>query len=91
MTTTILKNECMEQFGRLPADLQLQALQFIRVLGASKQPSGTSGKSLASFAGCIPADDLQQISKSIQKGCEQQILYYTNTGERYEYRQKKDR
>jgi hypothetical protein len=70
MTTTTLKNECMEQFGRLPAKLQLQALQFARGLGASKQPSGTPGKSLASFAGCMPTDDLQHISRSIQDGCE---------------------
>ena len=71
MTTVTIKNECMEQLERLPAELQLQALQFVRALGTGKQTSGTAGKSLLSFTGCIPADDLQQISKSIQEGCEQ--------------------
>ena len=71
MTTITIRNECMEQLGRLPAELQLQALQFVRALVSNKQQSGISGKSLASFAGCIPLADLQQISSSIQDGCEQ--------------------
>lgn len=70
MTTVTIKNEFMEQLGRLPAELQLQALQFVRALGVSKRPSGTAGKSLACFAGCIPIGDLQQITNTIQDGCE---------------------
>jgi hypothetical protein len=71
MTTVTIKNEFIEQLGRLPAELQLQALQFVRALGVSKQSSGISGKSLTTFAGCIPVADLQQISSTIQEGCEQ--------------------
>lgn len=71
MTTTTIKHEFLEHLGRLPAELQLQALQFVRALGVSKQSPGISGKSLTTFAGCMPVNDLQQMSQSIQEGCEQ--------------------
>ena len=70
MTALALKNEFLQQMGRLPLAQQCQVLQFARALEMSS-PSGTSGSSLLAFAGAIPADDLAAMSRAIQDGCEQ--------------------
>jgi hypothetical protein len=66
MTTTYVKDNLITQLEKLPYDLQLRVLDFVKSL----IPKGVEGKSLLRFEGAIPADDLQLISKAIEEGCE---------------------
>jgi hypothetical protein len=66
MTTESIKDNLIAQIDKLPHDLQLRVLDFIKAL----TPKGVEGKSLLRFEGAIPADDLQLMSKAIEEGCE---------------------
>lgn len=66
MTTAFIKDNLIAQIDKLPYDLQLRVLDFVKAL----IPKGIEGKSLYRFEGTISADDLQLISKAIEKGCE---------------------
>lgn len=66
MTTTYVKDNLIAQLEKLPYDLQLRVLDFVKSL----IPKGVEGKSLLRFEGAIPADDLQLMSKAIEEGCE---------------------
>ena len=66
MTATHIKENLVNQIDRLPYDLQLRVLDFI----ASLSPKGVKGESLLRFKGTISANDLRQISKAIDEGCE---------------------
>ena len=66
MTTETIKDNLIAQIDKLPHDLQLRVLDFVKALA----PKGVEGKSLLRFEGAIPADDLQLISKAIEEGCE---------------------
>jgi hypothetical protein len=67
MTRTLLKDSLSAQIDKLPYDLQLRVLDFVKTLS----PKGVEGKSLLRFEGAIPADDLRLISKAIEESCEQ--------------------
>lgn len=69
MATLAIKNELIYQVNRLPVDMQFQVLQFARALEISSHAQNT-GKSLLSFAACIPQNDLDAMTKAIQEGCE---------------------
>jgi len=66
MTTASIKDNLITQLDKLPYDLQLRVLDFIKAL----IPKGVEGKSLLRFEGAISADDLQLMSKSIEESCE---------------------
>jgi hypothetical protein len=66
MTTESIKDNLIAQIDRLPHDLQLRVLDFVKAL----TPKGVEGKSLLRFEGFIPADDLQLMSKAIEEDCE---------------------
>ena len=66
VTTASIKDNLIAQIDKLPYDLQLRVLDFVKAL-ISK---GVEGKSLLRFEGTIPADDLQLMSKAIEEGCE---------------------
>ena len=66
MTTETIKDNLIGQINKLPHDLQLRVLEFVKAL----TPQGVVGKSLLRFEGFIPADDLQLMSKAIEEGCE---------------------
>ncbi|OGW52141.1 MAG: hypothetical protein A2Z50_04920 [Nitrospirae bacterium RBG_19FT_COMBO_42_15] len=66
MTATSIKDNLIAQVEKLPYDLQLRVLDFVKALA----PKGVEGKSLLQFEGIIPPDDLQLISKAIEEGCE---------------------
>ncbi len=66
MTAAHIKENLVNQIDRLPYDLQLRVLDFI----ASLSPKGVKGESLLRFKGTISANDLRQISKAIDEGCE---------------------
>jgi hypothetical protein len=66
MTTESIKDNLIDQIDKLPRDLQLRVLDFVKAL----TPKGVEGKSLLRFEGAILADDLKIISKAIEEGCE---------------------
>ncbi|OGW44006.1 MAG: hypothetical protein A2Y66_01395 [Nitrospirae bacterium RBG_13_41_22] len=66
MTTTYVKDSLIAQLEKLPYDLQLRVLDFIKAL----IPKGVEGKSLLKFEGAIPVDDLHLMSKAIEENCE---------------------
>lgn len=66
MTMTPIKDNLLAQIDKLPYDLQLRVLDFLKTL----KPKGVEGKNLLRFEGTIPADDLQRMSKAIEEGCE---------------------
>ena len=66
MTTETIKDNLIGQINKLPHDLQLRVLEFVKTL----TPKGVVGESLLRFEGFIPADDLQLMSKAIEEDCE---------------------
>jgi hypothetical protein len=66
MTTKSIKDSLLSQINKLPYDLQLRVLDFVKAL----IPKGVEGKSLLRFEGTISVDDLQLMSKTIEEGCE---------------------
>jgi hypothetical protein len=66
MTTKSIKNNLLSQIDKLPYELRLRVLDFVKAL----IPKGVEGKSLLRFEGAISADDLQLMSKAIEESCE---------------------
>jgi hypothetical protein len=57
------------EIGRLDSKDQRRVLEFVRSL--NEPIKGTPGHVTASFAGCIPSDDLERMKIAIEEGCEQ--------------------
>ncbi len=66
MTTALMKDSLIAQLDKLPYELQLRVLDFVKAL----IPKGVEGKSLLRFEGAILADDLHLMSKAIEESCE---------------------
>jgi hypothetical protein len=66
MRNTSIKDNLIAQLDKLPYDLQLRVLDFVKAL----IPKGVEGKNLLRFEGTIPTDDLQLMSKAIEENCE---------------------
>jgi hypothetical protein len=66
MKVTSIKDNLIAQLDKLPYNLQLRVLDFVKALILK----GVEGKSLLQFEGAIPLDDLQLISKTIEANCE---------------------
>lgn len=64
--TTAIKHNLIAQLGKLPYDLQLRVLDFVKGL----EPKGVDGKSLLRFEGTIHADDLKLMATAIEENCE---------------------
>ena len=62
-----LKDEIIQEVGRLDAPQQRKVLDFARGLST---PDGAPGRKLLKFAGTIKQRDLDAISEAIQEGCE---------------------
>ena len=69
MENASIKKEIADQLDALPPELQQRVLELVRTL-ASSVPKGVRGKDLLRFAGAIPKDDLQAMTKAIEAGCE---------------------
>jgi hypothetical protein len=65
--TKTVKDEIIEQVDRLDAPHQRRVLDFARRL---TEPTGTPGRNLMRFAGCIDPADLGAMSLAIEEGCE---------------------
>jgi hypothetical protein len=66
MTDTFVKDSLITQIGKLPYDLQLRVLDFVKALA----PTGVRGDSLIRFGGTIPVEDLKAMSQAIEQSCE---------------------
>jgi hypothetical protein len=66
MVTVSIKDNLIAQIDKLPHELQLRVLDFVKTLS----PTGVEGKALLRFEGSISDDDLQLMSKAIEEGCE---------------------
>lgn len=66
MTVTSIKENLIAQIDKLPYDLQLRVLDYVKTL----IPTGVVGNSLLKFEGTIPPDDLRLMSKAIEENCE---------------------
>ena len=67
--TDYLNAEFMSVFSELDRDSKESVLAFMQTLNRSK--TGTSGNVVASFAGKIPAEELEAMQVAIEAGCEQ--------------------
>jgi len=72
MRNTALKSEIMHHIVELLPEQQRKVLDFVRALETAK-PRGVPGKSLLSFAGVIPPEDLRDMSEVIEQGCEKAL------------------
>ena len=70
MSDTTIEQHLWEQFGRLDPQQQEKVLEFVRGL-ARPTSAGSPGRELVRFAGVIDKDDLEEISRAIEDGCEQ--------------------
>ena len=66
MTVTSIKENLIAQIDKLPYDLQLRVLDYVKTL----IPTGVEGNSLLKFEGAILPDDLRLMSKAIEENCE---------------------
>ncbi|MFL5242807.1 MAG: hypothetical protein ACJ8FY_11920 [Gemmataceae bacterium] len=64
-----LAEQVLDQMKDLPARQQRRVLEFVRALAAST-PTGVPGKKLVPFAGTIPADQVKELERLIDEGCE---------------------
>lgn len=62
-------DQIMERVKSLPAELQVQVLQFATQLAFSAR-TGVSGASLLKFAGSIPPEEIEQMRQAIERDCE---------------------
>ena len=69
----LIQSELLSYLGQLSADEQARVVDFARTLVKSPKPTkvGTPGRDLLRFAGTIPQEDLEEIKKAIEEGCEQ--------------------
>jgi hypothetical protein len=66
MATPSIKDNLIAQIDKLPNDLQLRVLDFVKALN----PKGVEGKGFLRFEGSISDDDLRLMSKAIEEDCE---------------------
>lgn len=66
MKTASIKDNLIAQIDKLPYDLQLRVLDFVKALS----PKGVEGKGLWRFEGSISDDDLRLMSNAIEEDCE---------------------
>lgn len=62
-----VERELIERLHQLDDEQQAQVLEFARSLG---RPRGVPAESLLRFAGSIPLDDLEKMSRVIEEDCE---------------------
>lgn len=65
-----LERELRERLSLLAPDQQRQVLEYARALSEEAPRRGVPGQSLLRFVGSIPADDLREIGRAVEEGCE---------------------
>jgi hypothetical protein len=68
-----IQSELLSYMGQLPADAQVQVVNFARTLVGSEEslPVGTPGKELLNLIGVISHEDCVEMLKAIEEGCGQ--------------------
>ena len=67
-----IQGELLSYLGQMPADDQARVVDFARTLATvPKRKKGVPGKELLRFAGTIPHEDLEEMKRAIEEGCEQ--------------------
>ncbi len=61
-----LQQEIMSELSKLDLESQKQVMDLIKTLSPSK-PKGVHGEKLLSFAGVIPAEDLNEMAQAIKE------------------------
>ncbi len=61
-----LQQEIMSELSNLDLESQKQVMDLIKTLSTSK-PKGVYGEKLLSFAGVIPAEDLNEMAQAIKE------------------------
>ena len=69
MIGATVEKDIHEQVTRLPLEQRRQVLEFARALVTAKV-HGVPGKNLLHFAGAIDSEDLMDIKRAIEDGCE---------------------
>ena len=62
--------DILELLETFPLNLQRQVLDFTLQL-SDEMPEGAPIHEFLKFSGTIPSEDLEQMKKAIEKGCEQ--------------------
>lgn len=70
MASPSFEQEITSHLHKLSPEQQMRVLDFVRTL-AEEKPSGVPGSELLRFAGAIDLDDLKEMEKAINEGCEQ--------------------
>ncbi|MBP7588817.1 MAG: hypothetical protein KBA72_12770 [Thermoanaerobaculia bacterium] len=70
MTAPATKTQLLEDFERLPADLQRTIGELTHALAVSR-PRGVPARSLLKHAGVLDPDSARQMREAIEEGCEQ--------------------
>ena len=70
MTVPATKSRLIEDFERLPDDLQKTIGELTHAL-AEARPRGVPARSLLKHAGVLDADSARQMREAIEEGCEQ--------------------
>jgi len=69
MVLPSIRDELLEELGKLGSEDQHRVLDFARALVEAKI-RGTPGRALLRFSGVLTAEDAEQISAAIEEGCE---------------------
>jgi hypothetical protein len=69
MTATASKTQLLEDFERLPDDLQKTIGELTHAL-ATVRPRGVPLRSLLKYAGTIDPESAREMSEAIEEGCE---------------------
>ena len=70
MTAPASKTQLLEDFERLPANLQKTIGELTHALAVAR-PRGVPARSLLKHAGVLDAEAARQMREAIEEGCEQ--------------------
>lgn len=71
MTQPSIKQRILDDFDRLPPELQLRALELVHGLAVStSRPEGTPGNDLLRFAGILDEEAARKMERTIEEGCQ---------------------
>jgi len=68
--SSVVEQQILEQLDALTPDQQRQVLAYMRAIGQQTW-AGKPGYLLLPFAGTIPLEDLEEMTRAIEEGCEQ--------------------
>jgi hypothetical protein len=63
------EQDILDQVSKMGIDQQRQVLNFARAL-AELRPVGVAGRNLLKFSGAIIPEDLTEMTRAINEGCE---------------------